>query len=252
MLVELDVVEQRYRAVLEVLEGASVTDVAKRYGVARQTVHDWLRRYANGGGLGGLADRSSRPESCSHQMAALVEATVVALRRAHPAWGPSRIVWQLERDGVEPLPSRSGVYRALLRHDLVEGKKRRRRREDYRRWERGRSTELWHTDVMGRAFLADGRECKFVTGIDDHSRFVVCARVVVRATARPVCDTLVLALRTHGVPEQVLTDNGLDRGGAPSANLGQRGRHRPAQPAGRGGPGLRRDVGYQDRAAQGV
>ena len=51
MLVELGVVEQRYRAVLEVLdEGASVTDVARRYGVARQTVHQWLRRYANEGG----------------------------------------------------------------------------------------------------------------------------------------------------------------------------------------------------------
>ena len=45
MLVELGVVEQRYRAVLEVLdEGASVTDVARRHGVARQTVHGWLRR----------------------------------------------------------------------------------------------------------------------------------------------------------------------------------------------------------------
>ena len=65
MLVELGLVEQRYRAVLEVLdEGASVTDVARRYGVARQTVHGWLRRYARDGGLAGLVDRSSRPESC--------------------------------------------------------------------------------------------------------------------------------------------------------------------------------------------
>jgi transposase-like protein len=59
VLVELGVVKQRYRAVLEVLdEGASVTDVARRYGVARQTVHGWLRRCANDGGLGGLADKS--------------------------------------------------------------------------------------------------------------------------------------------------------------------------------------------------
>lgn len=89
-----------------------------------------------------------------------------------------------------------------------------RRRQDYRRWERGRSMELWQMDVMGRAFLADGREMKFVTGIDDHSRFVVCARVVVRATARPVCDALVWALRTHGVPEQILTDNAGSPGGS--------------------------------------
>ena len=53
MLVELGLVEQRYQAVLEVLnDGASVTDVARRYGVARQTVHDWLRKYAARGAAG--------------------------------------------------------------------------------------------------------------------------------------------------------------------------------------------------------
>jgi len=44
VLVELGVAEQRYRAVLEVLDGASVTEVARRYGVARQ---------APGFGIGG-------------------------------------------------------------------------------------------------------------------------------------------------------------------------------------------------------
>jgi transposase len=48
------VAEQRYRAVWEVLEGASVTEVARRFGVSRQSVHAWLVRYAADGGLGGL------------------------------------------------------------------------------------------------------------------------------------------------------------------------------------------------------
>ena len=69
MLAELGVVEQRYRAVLEVVEeGLPVTEVARRHGVARQTVHEWLARYA-AGGLAGLADRSSRLASCPHQIA---------------------------------------------------------------------------------------------------------------------------------------------------------------------------------------
>jgi transposase InsO family protein len=209
VLVELSVVEQRYRAVMEVLEeGAAVVEVARRYGVARQTVHEWLARYASEGGLAGLADRSSRPGSCPHQMSAGVEARVVGLRRAHPGWGPSRILWQLEREGTDPLPGRSGVYRALVRHGLVEARKRRRRREDYRRWERGRSMELWQMDVMGRVHLAGGQEVKVVTGIDDHSRFIVCAKVVAAATARPVCRALAEALARHGIPEQILTDNG--------------------------------------------
>src|SRR3954464_14470113 len=54
VLVELRLVEQRYQAVLEVLnDGASVTDVARRHGVARQTVHGWWRRYAADGLVGG-------------------------------------------------------------------------------------------------------------------------------------------------------------------------------------------------------
>ena len=151
MLVEPGVVEQRYRAVLEVLEeGTPVTEVA------RQTVREWLARYANGGGLAGLAGRSPRPASCPHQMPTLVEARVVGMRREHPGWGPSRIVWELERAGVVPLPGRSAVYRALVRHGLVEARKRRRRREDYRRWDRGAAMELWQMDVMGRCIWLPG------------------------------------------------------------------------------------------------
>jgi len=84
VLVELNVVEQRYQAVLEVLnQGASVMDAARRNGVTRQTVHSWLRRYASHG-LPGLADGSAKPLSCPHQMTPEVEARVVMIRREHP------------------------------------------------------------------------------------------------------------------------------------------------------------------------
>ena len=207
VLVELGVVEQRYQAVLEVLSGVAVTDVARRYGVARQTVHAWLRRYARSG-LAGLVDRSSKPKSCPHQMPAGIEARVVELRRAHPGWGPRTIGYHLAREGVSPLPSRSSIYRALLRHNLVDRKARKRRRSDYKRWERSRAMELWQMDVMGGVRLVDRTELKVVTGVDDHSRFCVSAKLVRRVTARPVCDGLTEVMGRHGVPDQVLTDNG--------------------------------------------
>jgi transposase InsO family protein len=208
MLRELRVSEMRYRAVLEVLDGAVITDVARRYGVSRQTVHAWLRRYARDGAVLNLEDRSSRPHGCPHQMAPVVEARVLALRDQHPRWGPSRIVYELTREGVALVPGRSSVYRALVRNGRIDPARRRRRRSDYKRWERGRPMELWQMDVVGGVHLSDGVEVKVVTGIDDNSRFVVSAKVVVRATARPVCDALLGALHRHGVPEQVLTDNG--------------------------------------------
>ncbi len=208
MLQELRVAELRYRAVWEVLEGASVTEVARRFGVSRQSVHAWLRRYAGDGGLGGLGDQSSRPHSCPHQMSPAVEVAVLELRRAHPAWGADRIRYQLASDGVAPVPGRTSIYRALVRHGLVTPGQRRKRRADYRRWERARPMELWQMDVVGGFHLVDGTELKAVSGIDDSSRFAVSARLVARATAKPVCDALLAALRRWGCPEQILTDNG--------------------------------------------
>jgi Integrase core domain len=62
--------------------------------------------------------------------------------------------------------------------------------------------------VTASAFLTGGTEVKIVTGIDDHSRFCVLARAVMRATARPVCLAFTDAMGVYGVPEEVLTDNG--------------------------------------------
>jgi transposase InsO family protein len=176
--------------------------------VSRQTVHAWLRRYAREGAVLNLEDRSSRPHRCPHQMAPVVEARVLVLRDRNPCWDPTRIVYELTREGVVPVPGRSSVYRALVRNGRIDPARRRRRRSDYKRWERGRPMELWQMDVVGGVHLSDGAEVKVVTGIDDNSRFVVSAKVVARATARPVCEALLGALQRHGVPEQVLTDNG--------------------------------------------
>ncbi len=55
-------------------------------------------------------------------------------------------------------------------------------------------------DVVGGVQLVDGWKASIVSGIDDHSRFVISAHVVRRATARPVCDALAKAMRAHGVP----------------------------------------------------
>ena len=49
MLVELSVMEQRYQAVLAVVQdGWKVTEVAARLGVSRQSVHNWIARTVRG------------------------------------------------------------------------------------------------------------------------------------------------------------------------------------------------------------
>ena len=134
-----------------------------------------------------------------------VEARILEIRRAHPTWGLAPFSAASPARGIDPLPGRSSVHRALVRHGFIDPK-RRRRRSDYKRWERARAMELWQMDITGGVRLAEGTEASIVTGIDDYSRFCVSAKVVARATARPVCDALSQAMRAHGVPEaRVLT-----------------------------------------------
>jgi len=97
------------------------------------------------------------------------------------------------------------IWRILARNGLIDPQRRRRRR-DYRPWEREAPMSLWQMDIMGGVWLADGAECKLVTGIDDHFRYCVVAHLVIQATGRAVCQALVDGLRAWGLPTEVLTD----------------------------------------------
>ena len=143
-----------------------------RFGVRRKTLHVWLAKY-EAGGLENLGDRSHRTRSFPHQMSADVEVAIATMGHAHPSWGP-----------------------------------RRRRDKKWKRWERGVPMELWQMDTVGGFVLADGTWAKALTGVDDHSRFCISAFVMVRESSQRVCDGLALAMRTWGVPGQILTDNG--------------------------------------------
>lgn len=109
-------VEQRYQAVLAVIsDGLLISRVASKVGVSRQTLHAWLARY-EAQGLEGL-DR------------------------------PRRLVFELAKRKVVPVPSTSAVYRALLRAGLIDPALRDRRSRKRKRWERGSVMELWQMYV---------------------------------------------------------------------------------------------------------
>jgi transposase InsO family protein len=205
---EISVVEQRYKAVQAVVaDGRTVTEVAGDWRVSRQTLHNWLARY-EADGLEGLADRSHRPARCPHQIAAGVEVAVLEMRRSKPYWGARRLALELAKRGVAPAPSESAIYRCLVRVGMIDPVTRQRRREMWKRWERGSPMELWQMDVVGGFLLADGTTAKALTGVDDHSRFCVAAGLMPRERTQLVCDGFTAALQRHGVPQQVLTDNG--------------------------------------------
>jgi transposase InsO family protein len=142
-----------------------------------------------------------------NELSPTVVAMVCELRLTYPRWGAQRIAHELALRGVDAPPSRSSVYRILVRHGLVAAQQQNHKRK-YRRRQRDAPMQLWQIDIMGGVFLVDGRECKLVTGIDDHARFVVMATVVSEPGARAVCAAFTAAMTAYGVPSEVLTDNG--------------------------------------------
>ena len=166
-MTEFSVAVQRYQAGLAMIsDGLSVSQVAGKVGVSRQTLHSWLARY-EANSLEGLVDRSHRPVSWPHQMPAAVEAALLELRRSRPYWGPRRLVFELAKRKVAPVPSESAVYRALLRAGMIDPTMRDRRSRKWKRWERGapmdRNDGRPPTPTLNSAFT---RCARFPTGVE--------------------------------------------------------------------------------------
>ena len=114
----------------------------------------------------------------------MVEVLVAELRRKHPRWGAKRIRMELLRKPVDGVvvPSTATINRILTRQGLLRPRPRKRPQDSYVRWERPDPMQLWGIDVVGGLMLvspATGelREAKVITGIDDHSRFCVVAKL---------------------------------------------------------------------------
>ncbi|ORI13649.1 IS481 family transposase [Rhodococcus sp. 1168] len=196
----------RFRAITEVHNGSSVSDVAERFGVTRQTITAWRKRYESSG-LDGLVDSSRRPHSSPLRIHADVEALICEMRRHHRRWGARRICFELAAELGQSSPSRTTVHRVLVRNGLINHQEQQHKRV-YKRWQREAPMHLWQLDLVGGLFLVGGRECKILTGIDDHSRFVVTAAILERPSGTAVCEAFVVAIEKWGVPFEVLTDNG--------------------------------------------
>ncbi|WP_332685618.1 IS481 family transposase, partial [Bosea sp. (in: a-proteobacteria)] len=185
-------------------EGVNRRELCRRFGISAQTGYKWLRRHAAGDEE--LADRSRRPQTSPGRSAAAIEARVVGLREAHPAWGARKIARCLARAG-HAVPAVSTVHAILRRHGLVAppaGQP----GQPYRRFEMAAPNLLWQMDFKGHVGLGDGQACHPLTVIDDHSRFALCLAACADERGATVQAHLERVFRRYGLPEALFVDNG--------------------------------------------
>jgi transposase InsO family protein len=195
----------RQEVVTEALRpGANKTAVARRYGISRATLHRWIRRHLVDV-HDGLVPWSRAPFHSPAQIDAALEDDIRSMRKEHPRWGARRISGELARHGTPP-PAVSTIHQVLVRNGLVQTRARKKRAD--KRFQRERPHELWQIDASRVAISVPGARHWVMSIIDDHSRALLCSRVCSGPTGEAAIACFQEAARSHGLPREVLSDNG--------------------------------------------
>jgi transposase InsO family protein len=197
-----------------VVEGRSLREVARAYGVS----HSWISRLVARFRLEGEAafePRSRRPLHSPTAIPSQTVALILQLRRDLASRGldagPETIAWHLAH--VHHLHvSPATVSRYLTRHGLVVPTPAKRPKASYIRFQADLPNQCWQADFthfgLTRLDGKPGADVEILTWLDD------CSRYALHVTAHPaVTGPLVLAsfrqaVAAHGIPASTLTDNG--------------------------------------------
>jgi transposase InsO family protein len=195
-------------------DGVSLAELCRRFGISRKTGYKWLGRAAAGETT--FRDRSRRPGSSPRSTLPAVEAAVLALREAHPAWGGRKLHQALLQQSLVQPPAPSTITAILRRHGRLTPAVRPQR--DYQRFEAAAPNDLWQIDFMGQPDLPSGKVHP-LTVPDDHSRFLLVLAACANERAGLVKALLTAAFCRYGRPRRILTDNGPPWGTAGAGGL---------------------------------
>jgi transposase InsO family protein len=191
------------------LEGRSVREVARTYGVSKTLVAKLVQRYKEGGPEA-LEPRSRAHRTDPNRTLPEFEDRIVELRKELLDYGvdagAATIQSHLARELSQP-PSISTIHRVLVRRGFINPQPKKRPKSSYIRFEADQPNEMWQSDFTDW-FLTTGRKVQILNFIDDHSRLLIASRAVIAVTGADVMATFLQACENWGIPACVLTDNG--------------------------------------------
>ncbi len=82
--------DERLRFVAKLLDGESMTDVCREFGISRKTGYKIFTRYREHG-FEALGDRSRRPVRYANQLPPQIESLIITLKCEKPHWGARKI-----------------------------------------------------------------------------------------------------------------------------------------------------------------
>jgi|Tabmets5t2r1_1033131.scaffolds.fasta_scaffold29705_1 putative transposase len=204
-------VDERMRFVMAVQEQEeAVAAVCRRFGVSRKTGYKWLGRYEEGG-VEGLMDRSPAPLHHPQAMTEEIAERCLAVRRAHPTWGPVKVRAWLQRRAPQTRWPAASTIGALFDREGLTVKRRVRRRSPPSSIPFAHcdvANAVWCIDFKGWFLTGDGTHCEPLTLSDGYSRYLLRCQVMPRTDSTHVWPVLDAAFREFGLPHRLRSDNG--------------------------------------------
>jgi transposase InsO family protein len=208
---ECSVMDGRLRFVAKVLDGESMSDVCREFGISRKTGYKIFNRYKEHG-FQALSDRSRRPVRYANQLPPQIESLVVTLKRDKPHWGARKIRELLVRrlDQDVRIPAKSTIHAVLHRHGLVKGLRRPRFRASGTPLSPGAApNQLWCADFKGEFKLGNGQYCYLLTVTDHASRFLLLCEALESTREDTAITAFEQLFLERGLPLAIRSDNGV-------------------------------------------
>jgi transposase InsO family protein len=205
------VMEERLRFVARLLDGETMTDVCREFGISRKTGYKVFDRYKEHG-LEALTDRSRRPVRYANQLPQPIERLIVRLKGEKPHWGARKIRELLVRRlaGDVRVPARSTVHAVLDRHGLVKrGGSPRHRARGTPLSPGAAANDLWCADFKGEFKLGNGRYCYPLTVTDHASRFLLMCEALESTREELAFTAFERLFADRGLPSAIRSDNGV-------------------------------------------
>lgn len=191
------------------LEGRSIREVARSYGVSKTFVAKLVKRFKEGGAEA-LEPHSRAHRNDPNRTPVELEDRIVELRKELLDYGVDAGAATIESHLARELshsPSISTIHRVLVRRGFVNPQPKKRPKSSYIRFEADQPNEMWQSDFTDWE-LTTGRTVPILNFIDDHSRVLLASRAVSVVKGADVIATFVQACERWGTPACVLTDNG--------------------------------------------
>jgi putative transposase len=190
----------------------AVSTFCAEHGVSRKSFYKLRKRAKTDGPAAVLEPRTRRPKSSPSKLSDEVKQQAVAVRAALESsgldHGPISVHEKMHAMGLQQVPSTASLARIFREAGVARLEPKKKPRSAWRRFVYPAPNACWQLDAT-EYVLSGGRTCVIFQLIDDHSRYALASHVASAETVKDAITVMNKAIAAHGVPQRLLTDNGL-------------------------------------------